>query len=82
MAYLVNLGCFGERIVEDEDGALEFIQTHYPDGVIGSWADVDDPAIGETPIYEDDDESDDFAIGTVYSCNRDRDRLLLQDWDE
>ena len=50
--------------------------------MIGSWADVDDPAIGETPIYEDDDESDDFAIGTVYSCNRNRDRLPLQDWDE
>ena len=23
-----------------------------------------------------------YAIGTVYSCNRDRDRLPLQDWDE
>jgi hypothetical protein len=73
MAYLVNLGCFGERIVEDEDAALEFIQTHYPDGVIYSLADVDDPAIGESPIYETDDESDDFAIGTVYR---------LQDRDE
>ncbi len=70
MAYLVNLGCFGERVVEDEDEALEFVRAHYPDGVIGSWADVDDPAIGETPIYEDDDESDDFAIGTVYPCKR------------
>ena len=82
MAYMVNLGCFGERIVEDEDEVLEFVRTYYPDGVIYSLADVDDPAIGESPIYETDDESDDFAIGTVYSCNRDRDRLLLQDWDE
>ena len=73
MAYIVDLGCFGERIVEDEDEALEFIQMHYPDGVIYSLADVDDPAIGETPIYETDDESDDFAIGTVYR---------LQDRDE
>jgi hypothetical protein len=82
MAYLVNLGCFGERVVEDEDEALEFVRAHYPDGVIGSWADVDDPAIGESPIYENDDESDDFAIGSVYSCNRNRDRLPLQDWDD
>jgi len=66
MAYIVNLGCFGERIVEDEDEALEFVQTHYPDGVIYSLDDVDDPAIGHTHIYENDDESDDFAIGTVY----------------
>ena len=66
MAYIVNLGCFGERIVEDEDAALEFVRAHYPDGVIYSLADVDDPAIGESPVYENDDESDDFAIGTVY----------------
>jgi hypothetical protein len=38
------------------------------------------PPLGED--YENDDESDDFAIGTVYSCNRNRDRLPLQDWDE
>ena len=73
MAYIVNLGCFGERIVEDEDAALEFVQTHYPDEMIYSLADVDDPAIRESPIYETDDESDDFAIRTV--CR-------LQDWDE
>ena len=68
MAYIVNLGCFGERIVEDEGEVLEFVRTYYPDGVIYSLADVDDPAIGESPIYENDDESDDFAIGTVYPC--------------
>jgi len=72
MAYLVDLGCFGERVVENEDEALEFVQTHYPDGVIYSLDDVDDPAIGESPIYETDDESDDFAIGTVYRL-QDRD---------
>ncbi len=66
MAYRVKLGYFGEKIVEDEDEALEFIQMHYPDGEIFSMADVDDPAIGESPIYETGDESDDFAIGTVY----------------
>lgn len=70
MAYRVKLGCFGEKIVEDEDEALEFIQMHYPDGEIFSMADVDDPAIGESPIYETDDENDNFAIGTIYPYRR------------
>ena len=35
-------------------------------GVIFSMADVDDPAIGESPIYETADERDTFSIGTVY----------------
>ncbi len=71
MAYNVRLGCFGERVVNDKDEALEFVHAHYPDGVIYSMADVDDPAIGESPIYETDDEGDDFAIGTVYPNRRD-----------
>jgi hypothetical protein len=66
MAYKVKLGYFGERIVKDEGGALKFIRMHYPKGVIYSMEDVDNPAIGESPIYETGDESDDFAIGTVY----------------
>lgn len=70
MAYRVKLGCYGERIVADEDEALEYIRMHYPDGEIFSMADVDNPAIGESPIYETDDENDTFAIGTVYPYER------------
>jgi len=70
MAYRVKLGCYGERIVADEDEALEFIQMHYPEGEIFSMADVDNPSIGESPIYETDDENNNFAIGTVYPYER------------
>jgi len=71
MVYRVELGCYGERIVADEDEALEFVRMHYPNGEIWSIADVDDPAIGETPIYETADLSDTFAIGTIYPHGRD-----------
>lgn len=66
MTYIVRLGCFGEAEVADAAEALEFIHRYYPEGVIFSMADVDDPAIGESPIYETADERDTFSIGTVY----------------
>jgi hypothetical protein len=71
--YRVTLGCYGEREVESEDEAYVFIRQHYSEGVIFSMEDVDDLAIGESPIYETDladgeepTATDLWAVGTIY----------------
>ncbi|MFA5407175.1 MAG: hypothetical protein WC343_00205 [Bacilli bacterium] len=53
-------------MVDNEDEALAFVHEHYPDGEIFSMGDVDDPAIGESPIYETGNQDDTWAVGRIY----------------